>query len=63
MKSDKIRGASIHVTGSGLAYYIHFAEAGTRLVTKEQYDQALIDLEYWSTQIHENKREATYLRF
>lgn len=62
MGKDKIRGVSIHSTGEGLAYYIHYEIMGTKHVDKQAYDDAISFLEMWDQQIIKNKKEARAIK-
>ncbi|MFV8830014.1 hypothetical protein [Alkalihalobacterium sp. APHAB7] len=62
MKKDKVRGVSIHTTGEGLAYYIHYDQNGTKHVDKQMYDEAIASLQKWDHQIDQNKTEVRALK-
>lgn len=62
MKKNSVRGVSIHTTGEGLAYYIHYDEVGTQNVDKKTYEEAISYLEKWNTLIDKNKKEATAIK-
>lgn len=61
MEEAKIRGISIHTTGDGLAYYVHYDELGTVRVDKEMYERAMAMLEKWDLLIHRKKKESLKL--
>ncbi|RRD95571.1 hypothetical protein EII15_21485 [Bacillus licheniformis] len=43
MKNQIIRGVSIHTAGNTLHYYVHY-DSKTVQVSRETYDQAVMDL-------------------
>jgi hypothetical protein len=51
-----VRGVSIHFTGSGLQYYIHYDKAGTKEVNEKEYYQAVYLLEQMKTGEHEKQK-------
>lgn len=57
MSNANIRGVSIHTTGEGLAYYIHYDELGTVRVEKKAYEEAITSLEKWDLFIERKKKE------
>lgn len=63
MKNAKVRGVSIHTTGNGLAYYIHYDEIGTMNVDKKTYEEAMSSLQQWEHLINRNKEEAKAIKF
>lgn len=62
MKKNDVRGVSIHSTGEGLAYYIHYDKLGTQSVDKKTYEEAISSLEKWKTLIDKKKKEATAIK-
>ncbi|WP_209125131.1 hypothetical protein [Alkalihalobacillus sp. BA299] len=62
MKKDKIRGVSIHTTGEGLAYYIHYDQNGTKHVSKQLYEEAITTLQKWDNLIDEKKIETRAIK-
>jgi hypothetical protein len=55
-ENDTIRGVSIHSTGSGLEYYVHYERKGTIQVEENEYYQAIYYLELWKLNLGENKK-------
>jgi hypothetical protein len=53
-------GASVHVSGSGLQYYVHYGLAGTKRVSEQEYHRAMDKLEQWRTdkECHKDHEQA-----
>lgn len=62
MGNGKVRGVSIHTTGEGLAYYVHYDEIGTVRVEKKTYEKAMSSLEKWDLFIDRKKKEAIAMK-
>ncbi|MBU8905555.1 hypothetical protein [Desertibacillus haloalkaliphilus] len=56
---DVIRGVSVHTTGDGLQYYIHFDQDGTKLVSQREYEEAVRTLNEWKEIVEQKNKEAT----
>lgn len=52
---DIVRGVSIHSSGDGLKYYVHYDGKGTLEVRSSEYERAVRKLKSWEKKV---KRES-----
>lgn len=49
--NDIVRGVSIHTSSEGLQYYVHYNIKGTIMVTEQQYELAIQELDKWRAKV------------
>lgn len=60
---DIVRGVSIHSSGTGLQYYVHYDRMGTTEVSIDEYEDALLSLERWKSKVEQSQQKEYALNF